>query len=175
MAEITGKTARLLNRLQHFYNPDDLEKGFLKIYDVFGKNLEQCERDLFEVLRSHHVQTADNVGSKGYIAPDSEKGDLDKLFSLYLESLGGTSQLVSMNPLFTTKSFDAEKLLTTLKSDDNILAGVRRFIIYADDSDPVKNYQIENVYVRKEEINSSFVFSLIIFWISGYLSNKEAI
>ncbi|NEO82095.1 MAG: hypothetical protein F6J99_40335 [Moorea sp. SIO4G3] len=70
--------------------------------DVFGSLLEQGETDLLGVMRSHHVDTADNEGSQGFIA--NKKGDLDQLFALYLEALGGTSQLVQVSHQFSPGS-----------------------------------------------------------------------
>ena len=42
-------------------------------------------------MRAHWVDKANNEGSQGFNS--TQKGDLDKIFTLYLESLGGTSQL----------------------------------------------------------------------------------
>ncbi len=188
MKTTNGKTARLLSRLSHFYNPKELEKTFLGLFETFGESLEVCERDIYQVLKAHHARTAENVGSKGYIAPPQDHGDIDKLYSLYLETLGGTSQLVGMNPLFTHKSFDEERLLSTLylttfavtsenvqtllqtllrtqKFNDDLLYGLIRQISLSVDKDPqedvLNTYLIDYLKFEAEEIDSGFVFSLI--------------
>jgi hypothetical protein len=114
MSEIKGKTYSVLNRLHHFCAPDMLGSDMLNFADIFGRRLERAEKDLYDVMHSHHVQTADNEGSLGYTAKHEERGDLDKLFAMYLEYLGGTSQLMRMNPEFTIYSFDERRLVNTL-------------------------------------------------------------
>lgn len=162
-----GKTARLLNRLPHFYNPEELGKTFLELFTTIGNDFEACERDIFDVLRSHHVLTAENIGSKGFIANQSEHGDLDKLFSLFLEVLGGTSLLTTMNPLFNTKSFDVEKIVSTLYLSDEEQYKNLRLILLNDsesgnsNSDPLNFYSPQSLAFEESEICSSFILSLL--------------
>ncbi|MEM9337535.1 MAG: hypothetical protein AAGA66_02320 [Bacteroidota bacterium] len=161
---VSGKTARLLNRLPHFYRPEDLGKDFLNLYQTFGDHLESVERDLFDVLRAHHVQTAGNAGSKGFIAPASEHGDLDKLFALYLETLGGTSQLVSVNPLFTIQSFQVDQLLTTLyEANDPLYLQLRELLNMGIslENDALAHYRPVSSHFLPEDINSEWVFALL--------------
>lgn len=100
----------MLKRLPHFYDPPDAGELLLGIVGIFGRRLETTEQDLYRVLRAHHVETADNEGSRGFTATPGKRGDLDKIFALYLEALGGTSQLVQINPRFTVLSINARRL-----------------------------------------------------------------
>ncbi len=162
---LPGKTARLLGRLPHFYRPEDLGKTFLSLYKTLGTNLEDCERDIFDALKAHHVQTAENAGSKGFIAPAADHGDLDKLFSLFLESLGGTSQLVSMNPLFNARSFDVEKTLSSLyESSDPLLQELNQKLVEGKDQehDLLLAYLPTTFRFQKEEINRNLILSLLL-------------
>ncbi|HAP59488.1 MAG TPA: hypothetical protein DCR93_08310 [Cytophagales bacterium] len=165
MAKVNGKTARLLNRLPHFYAPEELEKTFRQAYETLGQGLEWVEQDLFAALRAHHVPTAENVGSKGYTADPTEHGDLDKLFSLYLETVGGTSQLVKMNPEFTSKSFYVEKLVNALyETNEEYLVQLRdKLLLFneAEFGDLVARYRTAHAWVKAEEISPSLVFALL--------------
>ncbi|MEH2291337.1 hypothetical protein [Nostoc sp.] len=96
--EKRGKTISITNRLPSFYDAKNVESLLYKFVDIFGYILEQGESDLFKVMRSHLVDTADNQGSQGFVA--NKKGDLDQIFVLYLEALGGTSQLMQANYKF---------------------------------------------------------------------------
>lgn len=165
MAKVNGKTARLLNRLPHFYAPEELEKTFRKAYETLGQSMEWVEQDLFAALRAHHVPTAENLGSKGYTADPTEHGDLDKLFSLYLETVGGTSQLVKMNPVFTSKSFHVEKLVRALyETPDQRLIELREILLQflpTGDTDLVARYCTAHAQIKDEEITPTFVFDLL--------------
>ncbi|MEH2168010.1 MAG: hypothetical protein V7K41_15300 [Nostoc sp.] len=96
--EKRGKTISITNRLPSFYDAENVESLLYKFVDIFGYILEQGESDLLKVMRSHFVDTADNQGSQGFVA--NKKGDLDQIFILYLEALGGTSQLMQANYKF---------------------------------------------------------------------------
>jgi hypothetical protein len=121
MTKITGKTYGILKRLPHFYHPEEVGELLLQVVEGFGRVLEQTEVDLYRVLHAHHVETADNEGSKGYTALPAKRGDLDKIFALYLEALGGTSQVVKMNPRFTVRSFNVRRLARLLIEDNSPL------------------------------------------------------
>lgn len=86
-----GRTAAIIKRFPSFYQSEDLDNILHRFIDTFGKTMDQVESDLIKVMRAHWVDTADNEGSKGFNT--TRKGDLDRIFSLYLENLGGTSQL----------------------------------------------------------------------------------
>lgn len=86
-----SRTNSIIKLLPAFYSSDATDDVLYRFLDVFGKTLDQVETDLLKVMRAHWVNTADNEDSKGFNT--SQKGDLDKIFSLYLENLGGTSQL----------------------------------------------------------------------------------
>ena len=62
-----------------------------RLVSVFGAQADLAEEDLIQVMRSHWVNRANNEGSKGF--DTAEKGDLDRIFALYVEALGGTSLL----------------------------------------------------------------------------------
>lgn len=52
--------------------------------------------------------------------------DLDKIFALYLESIGGTTQLVKMTPRFSARSFHVRRLTQQLnESDTEIVAQIK--------------------------------------------------
>ena len=91
---ISGKATSIISRFPHFFNSGEGSKLY-NLIEVFASILEATETDLMRVMRSHYVDTADNSGSQGFDA--KQKGDLDKIFALYLEKLGGTSQLMRMN------------------------------------------------------------------------------
>ncbi|HRI59913.1 MAG TPA: hypothetical protein PK228_09320, partial [Saprospiraceae bacterium] len=82
---------RIIKHFPHFFRTDDTENLFYRFVEVFGSMLDDAENDLVRVMRSHWVDTADNEGSKGL--DTNQKGDLDKIFALYIEALGGTSLL----------------------------------------------------------------------------------
>jgi len=90
-----GKTESIIRRFPDFYQTEDTASLLYQFVDVFGQTLNQAEIDLLKVMRAHWVDTADNEGSQGF--DTAQKGDLDKIFSLYLENLGGTSQLKQVN------------------------------------------------------------------------------
>src|SRR5690349_11756849 len=83
-----SRTTQIVSRFPDFYRSGDTENLFYKFVGVFAGMLDIAEEDLIRVMRTHWVNTADNEGSKGFDA--TQKGDLDKIFGLYLESLGGT-------------------------------------------------------------------------------------
>lgn len=83
-----SRTTQIVSRFPAFYRSGDSENLFYNFVGVFAAMLDMAEEDLIRVMRTHWVNTADNLGSKGFDA--TEKGDLDKIFGLYLESLGGT-------------------------------------------------------------------------------------
>lgn len=163
-----GKTARLLNRLPHFYQGGELEKDFMQLYETLGGSLERMEHLLFAVLQAHHVSTATNIGSKGYTAQPTDHGDLDKLFSLYLEALGGTSQLVKMNPRFTRKSFYLEKLLSSLYQPAEALTDRLRLLLWETEQaapeavDPVRAYLPATIAYTQDEIGPPLVLGLLL-------------
>jgi len=86
-----SRTGQIISHFPDFYRSGDSENLFYQFVGVFASMLDDAEEDLLRVMRTHWVNTADNEGSKGFDA--SEKGDLDKILALYLESLGGTALL----------------------------------------------------------------------------------
>ncbi|MFQ4135468.1 hypothetical protein PGN35_004040 [Nodosilinea sp. PGN35] len=92
-----GKTQSLLSRFPDFYAVG-ADSALHALAAALGDALESAETDLVRVLRSHFVDTASNSSApSSTLAP---RGDLDRLFALYLERLGGTSQLVQVNNQF---------------------------------------------------------------------------
>ena len=90
-----GGTRRIIRHFPHFFQSEEYDNTFYRLMEVFGSMLDLAEEDLLKVMRSHWVDTADNLTreEEGFLLP----GDLDKLFALYLESLGGTSLLKQRN------------------------------------------------------------------------------
>jgi len=86
---------RIINHFPHFFQTGETGNLFYRFLEVFGSMLDDAENDLVRVMRAHWVDTADNEGSKGF--DTNQKGDLDKIFSLYIEALGGTSLLRQIN------------------------------------------------------------------------------
>jgi hypothetical protein len=94
----TGKATRIISRFPAFYSAENPNNLLPQLVELFGQILDSTEADLIHVLRSHYVDTADNIGSQGLFG--REKGDLDRIFALYLETLGGTSRLTQVNQTF---------------------------------------------------------------------------
>ena len=86
-----GRTESIIRRFPDFFQPDGVHSVTYRFVAVFGSMLDEAETALIDVMRAHWVDTAHNEGSKGFNT--TQKGDLDKIFSLFLENLGGTSQL----------------------------------------------------------------------------------
>lgn len=86
-----SRTGQIVSRFPSFYRSGDTENLFYKHVGVFASMLDDAEEELLRVMKTHWVNTSDNEGSKGFDA--TEKGDLDKILALYLESLGGTALL----------------------------------------------------------------------------------
>lgn len=85
-----NKTRNIIRRFADFYTSD--EDSVLALFvGLFGQVLAGAEIALLDVMHAHWVDKANNAGSQGF--DTARKGDLDKIFTLYLESLGGTSQL----------------------------------------------------------------------------------
>lgn len=118
---LTGKTIAMLDRLPHFSHADQSGGMLPAVVDLFGRRLERAEIDLYRVLRAHHVETADNEGAQGYTAAPELRGDLDKIFAMYLEALGGTALLVKVNPRFTLRSIDMRRLAKRLVEENSPL------------------------------------------------------
>jgi hypothetical protein len=91
---MNNKTRNIIRRFPDFYTREDASV-FALFVGLFGRVLEDVETDLLAVMHSHWVDKANNEGSQGF--DTAQKGDLDKIFTLYLESLGGTSQLKQVN------------------------------------------------------------------------------
>ena len=81
----------IISRLPGFYQSQDRQNVLYRWIETFGKELNAAEEDLIHVMRAHWVNWANNEDSKGF--DTSDKGDLDSIFSLYVEALGGTSLL----------------------------------------------------------------------------------
>ncbi|NEO75984.1 hypothetical protein, partial [Moorena sp. SIO4G3] len=71
--EKRGKTTSITNRFPHFYDGANVESLLYQFIDVFGSLLEQGETDLLGVMRSHHVDTADNEGSDSILSSASQQ------------------------------------------------------------------------------------------------------
>ncbi len=90
-----SRTNVLINRLPHFFQSGEDYNNLYRFVGLFAALMDEAEEDLLNVMRAHWIGTANNEGSKG-LDTDS-KGDLDKIFALYLENLGGTSLLRQTN------------------------------------------------------------------------------
>lgn len=178
MAPITGNAFNILERLPHFYNPHEVSEQLRQLINVFGRRLGRADTDLYDVLYAHHVETAENEGSKGYTAPPAKRGDLDKILALYLEFLGGTSQLVAVKPQFTIRSFDTRALARTFVSDQSPLTAYLRKHFAADSWTLLQRYQSTHAHIKPAEIQLSLVQALtqnqssLAKWLMGHLSTS---
>ena len=110
-----GKTYSMLQRLPDFYNPSDSSTLLARVLSVLAERLDDVERESYDILRAHHFPTAGNQHSQGYLgSPLSQRGDLDKILALYLEAVGGTSQLVEMNFRLRLSSINPRRLARAL-------------------------------------------------------------
>ncbi|NEQ57776.1 MAG: hypothetical protein F6K53_10305 [Moorea sp. SIO4A1] len=147
--EKRGKTTSITNRFPHFYDGANVESLLYQFIDVFGVLLEQGETDLLAVMRSHHVDTADNEGSQGFIA--NKKGDLDQLFALYLEALGGTSQLVQVSHQFSPGSLkNVSNLAKKLHEGRDELSQYLRSQLDHDTKTLLERYQVSQAQFNLE-------------------------
>lgn len=103
-----GRTQGILSRFPHFYLAEDGNSLFSEFIKVFGETLDEVEADLLQVMYAHYVNKADNEGSQGFNT--NQKGDLDKIFSLYLENLGGTSQLKQVDRPSGAAGIESDKI-----------------------------------------------------------------
>lgn len=101
--ELSGKVQSIISRLPHFYPPEDENSFFFQLFNIFGENLDNNEQDILDVMNSHFVDLADNFGSEGFT--EKRKGDVDRIFALFLEKLGGTAQLRQTQPQIQGSEF----------------------------------------------------------------------
>lgn len=111
---LSGRTTSIINRFPKFYLPEDPKSDFYQFIEVFAAIVGQAEADIERVLRSRFVSTAENLESQG--VNSFQKGDLDRIFTLYLERLGGTSQLNQIRQMIQPS--DINQLDTFLESFD---------------------------------------------------------
>lgn len=146
--EPSAKTKPILQRLPSFYAAEGKGSLLYEVVNVFGHLLEETETDLYRVMRSHFVDTADNEGSQGLAS--SQQGDLDKLFALYLESLGLTAQVGKVDNDGPYRE-RLKALIKVLRQGASTQEGIRNIVaanlgIFGDDEESLKakdNIQIE--------------------------------
>ncbi|MFZ4850719.1 MAG: hypothetical protein ACOYL7_16470 [Caldilinea sp.] len=165
MTELTGKTHSIIQRLPHFYAAEEAGDLFVQFANLFGRSLERGEIDALRVLRAHHVETADNVGSRGYTAPAEQRGDLDKIFGLYLEAIGGTTELVKMSPRFSGRSFNVRRLAVLLRptpppAPDSFVGALQRKLKPAV-LDLLARYAVSNAWFVSTELQPGFAIALL--------------
>ncbi|MBU6349441.1 MAG: hypothetical protein KGS73_04745 [Chloroflexi bacterium] len=164
----TGITHAILQRLPHFYTMQEETANNLlsSLVETFGRTLERSEIDTLRVLRAHHVETADNVGSRGYTAPMEQRGDLDKIFALYLESIGGTTELVKMTPRFSARSLQVQRLATQLTAAANAETGTFPAYLLTRLQPSTRAllacYTVENAWFQPDEIQPGFAVALLL-------------
>lgn len=88
---ISPKSTSILSHLPSFYRSDDDRNVLYRLLEAYAAQLEGAENDLIRVMHSHWSHKANNEGSDS--ADAQQRGDLDKIFALWLESLGGTALL----------------------------------------------------------------------------------
>ncbi len=159
---ITGKTVGILARLPHFCHIEQAGGLLAAVVDIFGRRLERAEADLYRVLHAHHVETADNEGFQGYTAPPAKRGDLDKIFALYLEALGGTALLVRVNPYFTARSIDVRRLAGLLIEENHPLIAYCRQKFRFSTWKLLLRYDAQRMQFDSRDIQPGFVLALLL-------------
>jgi hypothetical protein len=173
--ERRGKTISITNRFPDFYDSDNVESLLYKFVDVFGYWLEQGEADLLKVMRSHFVDTADNEGSQGFVA--DKKGDLDQIFVLYLEALGGTYQLMQVNRQFYPGAIKNINLFAKkLQEDQDALSQYLRASFLPETSDLLKRFHISQARFDIKDFANPATLAIKLFIaqdeLSKYLKNQ---
>lgn len=161
MNKLTGKTYSIINRLPHFYQDSD-NALLVQLLEIFSQRLEKAETDLYNLHRAHHVETADNQGMTGYIAPAEQRGDMDKIFTLFLEALGGTSQLVKVSPKFTIRSIDIKSLSRVLAENEQPIIEYVRTKLTDQLVDLLDKYYIGYAQFSPNEIGACFAQHLLL-------------
>lgn len=124
----------IIDRLPHFYRSGEQYNLLYHFIGVFGALLDGAEEDLIRVMRAHYVDSANNEPAAG--TGLAKKGDLDKIFTLYIESLGGTALLKQINRregedgilddvLYRTR---IKGLINVLKSGASTREGITRIV-----------------------------------------------
>ncbi len=159
---LTGKTIGMLERLSHFYHADQSAGTLAAVVDLFGRRLERAEIDLYRVLHAHHVETADNEGAQGYTAAPELRGDLDKIFAMYLEALGGTALLVKVNPRFTLRSINVRRLAKRLVEEDSALISYFFSKFRLKTWKLLLRYDASRMLFKPEDIRPGFALALLL-------------
>ncbi|RLT44683.1 MAG: hypothetical protein DWI57_02725, partial [Chloroflexi bacterium] len=162
MRQLTGKTHGILERLPHFFHAQEAGELLVQFVDLFGRSLERAETDIYQVLRAHQVETADNVGSRGYTAPSEQRGDLDKIFALYLEAIGGTTQLVKMSPRFTNRSLQTRRLAALLQETGSDFIAQLKTGFRPATRALLERFAVDNGWFQAEEIQPGFALTLLV-------------
>jgi hypothetical protein len=159
---LTGKARGILLRLPHFYAPDVAGPLLLDVAGAAGRTLERAEADLYRVLRAHHVQTADNEGAGGAGDPPGSRGELDRILGLYLDVLGGTSQLVRVSPALTARSVDARALGRMLLEPAYPLRRYLEDALPPDTWALLRRWDAAHAWFGAEEITPGLVLELLL-------------
>lgn len=173
--EKRGKSVSITSRLPHFYDTANVESLLYQLIDVFGYSLEQAESDLMAVMRGHHVDTATNENSQGFIG--TRKGDLDKLFTLYLEALGGTSQLIQVSDRFSPGSItNVNSIVTKLQTNTDEVSQYLRDHFTPQTQDLLNRYQVTQASFHGNSVKNlpQLAISILVAKhpISSYLTTQ---
>ncbi|NTU63206.1 MAG: hypothetical protein HGB05_07340 [Chloroflexi bacterium] len=114
------------------------------------------------MLRAHQVETADNEGFQGYTAPPAKRGDLDKIFALYLEALGGTALLVTIKPIFTMRSLNTRALARRLIGEKTPLITYLRSAFPLNTWKLLLRYDVAWLQTKPSEILPGFALALLL-------------
>ncbi|MEG3839840.1 hypothetical protein [Microcoleus sp. herbarium14] len=140
--EKLAKTLNIASRLPHFYDTKNVESLLYQFIDVFGYIIEEAEADLMAVMRSHHIDTATNYDSQGFIG--RRKGDLDKILTLYLEALGGTSLLIQISDRFSAGSIkNVDNFVSQLATNTDKISQYLRQQFTSETQELLKYYQVD--------------------------------
>lgn len=173
--EQLGKTLNIASRFPHFYDTQNSESLLYQFINVFGQILEQAENDLMAVMRAHHIDTATNEDSQGFTG--KRKGDLDKIFTLYLETLGGTSQLIQISDRFGVGSLkNINSLVKQLETNTNPVSQYLRSHFTQHTQDILSRYQTTQLKFHKDSFKNlpQLAISILVAQtpLSQYIKNQ---
>ncbi len=176
-----SRTTAIISRFPQFFRSEEERNTFYEYISVFGQLLDIAEEDLIRVMNAHWALKADNEGSKGF--DTATKGDLDKIFALYLENLGGTSLLRQTNRREKPEEAKADDneyrrrilgLIEVLRDGASTKDGIRRIVaanlgILGDDQETaearnlirIEEYmpEVRNLLLENEQLYPNDEFS----------------
>ncbi len=150
----TTRGKSILNRMSHFFKPDEVGDVLSGFVDVFGHRLDWAEEDLQRVDQSHFIESAEDDGNQ------QRASDLDRLYSFYLGALGDTNKLITINPRFNLWSFDARELSHELLNHQNPMSNYLVAAFSEASRETLVRYQVNNTLFKADEISFSLLSAI---------------